>query len=217
MTLKPYPHVYRNYGDVPLAEFKARWPNFSPQEIACRGTGKCAFNFSAMDKLQKLRDILGRPLIINSAYRSPEHNRNVGGATRSQHLEAKAFDVRQDNQEPNAFLKASKEAGFTGFGTYPRSNFIHSDIGPARSWGTPFPKTATALPVETVMQPETLSEDKSAVGAIVGAGGTITAATGVLSSLGDLDPMPQTLAVGGLIVGLAAVAYIFRKRIKALS
>lgn len=215
--LKPYPHVYAHYNDVPLAEFQERWPNFSPQEIASRGDGKCAFNFEAMDKLQKLRTILGRPLILNSAYRSPQHNRNVGGATRSQHLEAKAFDVRQDNQDPHLFLAASKEAGFTGFGTYPKSNFIHSDIGPARSWGNPFPRTATPLPVETVMQPETLSEDKSAIGAVVGGGGGIAAGGAVLSSLGNLDPVPQTVAIVGLIVGIAAVAYIFRNRIKALS
>jgi zinc D-Ala-D-Ala carboxypeptidase len=215
--LKPFPFVYPSYKAVPLSEFKARWPNFSPQEIACRGTGKVAFNFDAMDKLQKLREILGRPLIINSAFRSPEHNRAVGGAKASQHLDAKAFDIRQDNQEPKAFLKASKEAGFTGFGTYPKSNFIHSDIGPARTWGSPFPTTATALPVETLSQPETISEDKSAVGSIIGAAGSLTAGGAVLSSLGSLAPLPQTIAIIGLLVGIAAAAYVFRRRIKALA
>ena len=58
-----------------------RWPNFSPAEIACRGTGKLLINEPALDRLQALRDRLGKPLIVRSAYRSPEHNRAVGGAT----------------------------------------------------------------------------------------------------------------------------------------
>ena len=33
-----------------------RWPNFSPAEIACRGTGKLLINEPALDKLQALRD-----------------------------------------------------------------------------------------------------------------------------------------------------------------
>lgn len=59
-----------------------RWSNFSPAEIACRGTGKLLVNEPALDKLQALRDRLGKPLIVRSAYRSLEQNRAVGGASR---------------------------------------------------------------------------------------------------------------------------------------
>ena len=64
---------YRTWRDVP--ERTWRWPNFSPAEIACRGTGKLPVDETALDKLQALRDRLGKPLIVRSAYRSPEHNR----------------------------------------------------------------------------------------------------------------------------------------------
>ena len=57
------------------------WHNFSPAEIACRGTGKLLINEPALHKLRALRDRLGKPLIVRSAYRSPEHNRAVGGAS----------------------------------------------------------------------------------------------------------------------------------------
>ena len=57
--------------DVPAAAW--RWPNFSPAEIACRGTGKLLVNESALDALQALRDHLGKPLIVRSTYRSTEH------------------------------------------------------------------------------------------------------------------------------------------------
>ena len=62
-------NTYAHFRDVPKSVW--RWGNFAPAEIACRGTGKLLINTDAMDKLQALRDRLGKPLIIRSAYRSP--------------------------------------------------------------------------------------------------------------------------------------------------
>ena len=59
-----------------------RWKNFSPAEIACRGTGKLLVHEAALDHLQTLREKLGKPFIVRSAYRSPEHNR-AARSTRS--------------------------------------------------------------------------------------------------------------------------------------
>src|SRR5690606_11461873 len=56
-----------------------------------------------------------------SAYRSPEHNRAVGGAMRSKHLDGAAFDIAMTNHDPVAFEAAAREVGFLGFGFYPRS------------------------------------------------------------------------------------------------
>ena len=86
---------YDHWRDVPESAW--RWTNFSPAEIACRGTGKLLVNEPALDKLQALRDQLGKPLIVRSAYRSPEHNRAVGGATRSKHMDGAAFDIAMTN------------------------------------------------------------------------------------------------------------------------
>ena len=61
--------------------------------MACRGTGRLLLNEAALDKLQALRGRLRKPLIVRSAYRSPEHNRAVGGAKASKHLEDVAFDI----------------------------------------------------------------------------------------------------------------------------
>ena len=135
--------IYSHWRDVPAAAW--RWPNFSPAEIACRGTGKLLVNEAALDELQALRLRLGKPLIIRSAYRSPEHNRAVGGAKASKHMEGIAFDVAMANHDPEAFEAAARAIGFKGFGFYPRSGFIHIDLGPARSWGERFPKRATAF------------------------------------------------------------------------
>ena len=43
--------------------------------------------------LQPLRDKVGRPLKINSGYRCPELNREVGGVPTSQHTKGEAADI----------------------------------------------------------------------------------------------------------------------------
>lgn len=103
-----------------------------------------------MDKLQTLRNDLARPMVITSAYRLPAHNRAVGGATGSLHLQCKAFDVVLGSHDPHAIIAAARKAGFTGIGTYPRQCFIDIDTGRARRWGDPFTKTATGLAPEPV-------------------------------------------------------------------
>lgn len=112
-----------------------RWPHFRPSELACKGSGSLKIDPASLDKLEELRATIGKPLRILSAYRSPAHNRKVGGATNSQHLAAKAFDVMQKDLDPAQFVAAAILAGFTGFGFYPDQGFIHIDTGPARSWG----------------------------------------------------------------------------------
>jgi zinc D-Ala-D-Ala carboxypeptidase len=123
---------YRDWCDVPKNAW--RWPNFSPAEIACRGTGKLLINEPALDRLQALRDRLGKPLIVRSAYRSPEHNRAVGGAGRLKQLDGTAFDIAMANHDPAAFEASARAVGFFGFGFYPRSGFMHIDLGSARVW-----------------------------------------------------------------------------------
>jgi zinc D-Ala-D-Ala carboxypeptidase len=48
-------------------------------------------------------------------------------------LEGIAFDIAMANHDPQAFEAAAQEIGFKGFGFYPRSGFIHIDLGSARS------------------------------------------------------------------------------------
>jgi len=210
--------IYANWKDYPMNQW--RWPSFSPQEIACRGTGRLMVVPHALDKLQALRDMIGRPMIVNSGYRSPQHNRAVGGAKNSLHMQGIAFDVRMDNHDPADYIAAARDVGFTAIGTYPRQNFVHVDArGSAASWGKPFPKreATPTFATEPPREAETLVGDGEARGVLVGAGGAVAASGGVLSAIGKLDPSVQALTVGGLLVALAALAYIFRKRIKRIA
>ena len=209
---------YTHWRDVPASAW--RWPNFSPAEIACRGTGKLLINEPALDALQALRVRLGKPFIIRSAYRSPEHNRAVGGAKASKHMEGVAFDVAMANHDPEAFEAAARAIGFKGFGFYPRSGFMHIDLGPARSWGERFPKRATAFAAETPPVREVLSESRTLKGggaagvATVGAAGVEVAQQVLAETQGAvllLVPYLDTLrwlfiavALGGIAVTIYA-------------
>ena len=138
---------YAHFSQVDMKDW--RWPSFSPREIASKGDGEIVIDDTALDKLQELRTRLGKPLLLTSAYRSPAHNRRVGGAKNSRHMQGDAFDVRMENHDPHEFEAAARAVGFTGFGYYPKSGFMHVDTGPARNWGTPWPITATSWPTET--------------------------------------------------------------------
>ena len=162
--------TYAHFRDVPESAW--RWPSFSPAEIACRGTGAIKINSEAMDKLQSLRNRLGKPLIVRSGYRSPSHNRAVGGAPASKHMLGTAFDIAMSNHDPVAFEAAAREVGFLGFGFYPRSGFIHVDLGPARQWGERFPVRATAFAAETPPAREVLADSRTMKGG--GAAGVAT-------------------------------------------
>lgn len=110
-----------------------RWPNFAPYEVMSKGNGMLLVNEKSMDALQQFRTLIGRPVVINSAYRDPEYNKKVGGAPSSQHLLGRAFDIRITDKVTRADIhKFAKQAGFTGFGDY--NTFVHIDTGPARYW-----------------------------------------------------------------------------------
>lgn len=110
------------------------WPDFTPHEMRSKSDGKLMINDDAMDKLQALRDMLGEPMLITSAYRSPAHNKKVGGVKNSMHLQARAFDVDMTGHDWGKMEEFARAAGFTGFGFYENSNFMHMDTGKPRSW-----------------------------------------------------------------------------------
>ncbi|MBN7761631.1 DUF882 domain-containing protein [Nitratireductor aquibiodomus] len=212
--------TYKHWRDVP--ERLWRWKNFSPAEIACRGSGSLRINEDALDKLQALRDRLGKPLIVRSAYRSPAHNRAVGGAPRSKHMDGTAFDIAMANHDPVAFEAAARAVGFLGFGYYPRSGFMHIDLGPARQWGERFPVRATAFAAETAPVREVLADSRTMKGsgaagvATLGAAG-VEVAQNVLAetqiAILPLVPYLDTLRWVFIAVALAGLAVTIYARI----
>jgi zinc D-Ala-D-Ala carboxypeptidase len=153
---------------------------------------------------------------------SPEHNRAVGGATRSKHLDGAAFDIAMANHDPVAFEAAAREVGFLGFGFYPRSGFIHVDLGPARQWGERFPVRATAFAEETPPAREVLADSRTMKGggaagvATLGAAG-VEVAQSVLaetqSAVLPLVPYLDTLRWVFIAVALGGIAVTIHARL----
>ena len=89
-------------------------------------------------ELQVLRDYLNTPLKINSGYRSPAHNKAVGGASKSQHMLGKAADISSRKYTPDqiyAAVKLLQKEGKIRIGGIGRYNtFIHLDTANPREW-----------------------------------------------------------------------------------
>lgn len=93
-----------------------------------------------VNRLQRM-GVLSRPLLINSAYRSPAYNRNLakrskGVAKNSFHTTGLALDVNMagmgGNDFERQFIRVASQEGFTAIGTYP--NFIHIDMRDYRAY-----------------------------------------------------------------------------------
>lgn len=54
--------------------------------------------------LDPLREAWGKPIIVNSGYRSDTLNRVVGGAKNSQHMRGEAADITTGTREGNRWL-----------------------------------------------------------------------------------------------------------------
>lgn len=67
--------------------------HFNRSEFACKcGCGFMAVDIQLLDILEDLRTRFNSPMIITSACRCASHNKKVGGASKSQHLNGMAVD-----------------------------------------------------------------------------------------------------------------------------
>ena len=60
--------------------------------------------------LETVRALLGKPILVDSAFRSPEVNHAVGSTSVSQHLRGCAADIRVPGMTPAEVVKAIHEA-----------------------------------------------------------------------------------------------------------
>lgn len=85
-----------------------------------------------IEKLEQLRVLWDAPIKINSGYRSPEHNKKVGGVEKSMHM-LFATDITPVTSGPHPDLRGAlqslhglaEEVGFGGIGQY--NTFLHLD------------------------------------------------------------------------------------------
>ena len=114
--------------------------NFSKSEFDCKSGEEMPLEVLENVKLlaiqlQKIREYVGKPIRINSAYRSEAHNEAIGGVKTSQHILGKAADITIDTFTPDEVVSIIENmltnemlGGFYigGLGSY--NTFTHIDI-----------------------------------------------------------------------------------------
>ena len=101
--------------------------NFLLSEFQCPCCKRVMLDFRLLDMLEILRKRIGdKPIIVNSGYRCPKYNEQVGGVPGSYHLYGMAADVRVPGMEPEKLIQYAHEVGFLGLGLY--TTFCHLDI-----------------------------------------------------------------------------------------
>lgn len=95
------------------------------------GSGGEMMQESTLNMLDDARGIAGIPFKINSGYRTPEHNKKVGGTSNSAHLDGYAVDIAcSDSRSRWIIVEALIMAGFNRIGI--ADTFIHVDNQPSK-------------------------------------------------------------------------------------
>lgn len=105
--------------------------HFDKSEFACHHCGHCTkINPRLLELLEQLRADIGNvPIHINSGYRCPTHNANVGGVPNSQHVLGTAADLAvPSTMALDEFVEHVKQLPFDWVGIYPYSYFVHVDV-----------------------------------------------------------------------------------------
>lgn len=97
-------------------------------------------NFDIMAAAHNLMDV-HEPYMLLSGYRSPQTNamlraRSRGVAKNSLHMKGQAADLRLASRSVSQMSRAAAACSAGGVGRYSRSNFVHMDCGPVRTWGS---------------------------------------------------------------------------------
>jgi hypothetical protein len=93
--------------------------------------------------LETLRVVLGKPISVNSAYRSPEVNTAIKGSKTSQHCHGTAADIKVSGMVPDQIVKRIIAS------TLPYDQVIREFSDPVRGGGwthVSIPNTAEAKP-----------------------------------------------------------------------
>ena len=108
--------------------------NFSSKELSCSCCGKNEFNKETLVALQRLRDSIGKPISLSSAYRCPTHNDSISSTGKEgPHTTGKAVDIVGSGKAAWELLsyamirsKVWKGIGISQKGKH-KSRFIHLD------------------------------------------------------------------------------------------
>lgn len=99
--------------------------HFDAGEFKCRHCGRNGVRRELVAALEQLRKSTRKPVRIQSGWRCAEHNRAVGGAPESMHLEGLAADITP--APPQTFVRGLR--AFSGMGFNARGRTVrHVDV-----------------------------------------------------------------------------------------
>ena len=108
--------------------------NFKVREFSCAdGSDPIFISPELVSVLQNIRTHFGKPVTITSAYRTPTHNKKVGGVNDSMHLYGAAADIKIKDITPHQVAQYAEKllTGKGGIGVY--NSFVHIDIRPTKA------------------------------------------------------------------------------------
>lgn len=106
--------------------------HFDSSEFACKcGCGGlhngADINPWLVQVLERMRAIIGKPLVLSCGYRCPTHNAEVGGVSNSQHIYGTAADVQTpEGMTPIELFELAQDCGADGVGLYDWG--VHVDV-----------------------------------------------------------------------------------------
>ena len=110
--------------------------NFTVKEFACKdGSDAVLVAPRLVIVLQSIRSHFGVPVVIHSAYRTPQYNDKVGGVAHSQHCYGTAADISVKGQTPAAVAAYARQLmpDWGGVGIYSKQGFTHIDVREVRA------------------------------------------------------------------------------------
>lgn len=110
--------------------------HFRVREFAC-GDGSDAVLVAPrlVMVLETIRTYFCAPVVIHSAYRTPQYNAKVNGAAHSQHCYGTAADISVRGQTPAAVAAYARQLmpDWGGVGEYTGQGFTHVDVRETRA------------------------------------------------------------------------------------
>ncbi len=99
---------------------------FKLSEFDCKETGENKMNVDFLNRLDLLRGVYDRPLVVSSGYRSPNHSVEKKKTKPGYHAKGVACDFKVTNSADRfRLLKAAYGLGFTGIAS--GHLFVHID------------------------------------------------------------------------------------------
>ena len=124
--------MFRVVDENNINDFK----NFEFRELKCKCGGKycngypTGFSYELLSQLQNIRNHFGKAVIITSAVRCKQHNKNVGGVSNSKHTLGKAVDFYVKGVSYNTLKAYVKNLPYNNYTYNVSGSVMHHDINP---------------------------------------------------------------------------------------